>query len=129
MLSYFKKNDILYAKTMGKSVRDGGSVRKENQKHIGRVIDKENNVFYSRERGIFTYDPLTGEYGKADESYSSELKTDRRRKEKCLLDFGDAFFLDQLMKDIQYDRVLDAVGYGNSDSLKAMLILFPSEII
>ena len=29
MLSYFKKNDILYAKTMGKSVRDGGSVRKE----------------------------------------------------------------------------------------------------
>ena len=124
MLSYFRKNDILYAKTMGKSVRDGGTVRKENQKHIGRVIDKENNVFYSRERGIFTYDPLTDEYGKADESYSSELKTDRRKKEKYLLDFGDVFFLDQLIKDIQYDKVLDAVGYGNADTLRAMLMYY-----
>ena len=93
MLSYFRKNDILYAKTMGKSVRDGSTVRKKDQKHIGRVIDKENNVFYSRERGIFTYDPITDEYGKADEIYSTELKKDRRRKEKLLVDFGDAFFL------------------------------------
>ena len=46
MLSYFSKNGILYAKTMGKSVRVGRKVVKEGQVHIGRVIDKENNVFY-----------------------------------------------------------------------------------
>ena len=124
MLSYFRKNDILYAKTMGKSVRDGSTVRKKDQKHIGRVIDKENNVFYSRERGIFTYDPITDEYGKADEIYSTELKKDRRRKEKLLVDFGDAFFLDQVIKDMQYDTVLDAIGYGNPDTLKAMVMYY-----
>ena len=124
MLSYFKKNDILYAKTMGKSVRNGSAVQKVGQKHIGRVIDKENNVFYSRERGIFTYDPITNTYGEADESYISELKTDRRKKEKLLLDFGDVYFLDQLIKDIQYDRVLDAIGYGNPDTLKAMVMYY-----
>lgn len=124
MLSYFKKNDILYAKTMGKSVRDGASVRKEGQKHIGRVIDKENNVFYSRERGIFTYDPLTDTYGKADENYSSVLPKDKRKREKLLLDFGDVYFLDSLISDIQYDRVLDSVGYGNSDTMRAMLLYY-----
>ncbi|MBR2760883.1 MAG: transposase [Solobacterium sp.] len=124
MLSYFRKNDILYAKTMGKSVRDGSTVRKKDQKHIGRVIDKENNVFYSRERGIFTYDPITDEYGKADEIYSTELKKDRRRKEKLLVDFGDAFFLHQVIKDMQYDTVLDAIGYGNPDTLKAMVMYY-----
>lgn len=124
MLSYFKKNGILYAKTQGKSVRDGNHVHKQDQQHIGRVIDKDNNVFYSRERGIFTYDPDTGTYGKADEKYSSELKSDKRRKEKLLLDFGDVYFLDQLIKQMGYDKVLDAIGYGNPDTLKAMAMYY-----
>ena len=124
MLSYFSKNGILYAKTMGRSVRIGKKVVKKDQVHIGRVIDKENNVFYSRDRGIFTYDPVSGVYGKADEKYSSELKRDRRKKEKLLLDFGDIFFLDQLIHNLGYDRVLESVGYGNADTLKAMLIYY-----
>lgn len=124
MLSYFYKNGILYAKDPGKSVRRGKSVVKINQKHIGRVIDKENNVFYSRQRGIFTYDPITDSYGKADEKYSSELKTDKRKREKMLLDFGDVYFLDQLLKQLEYDKVLDAVGYGNPDTLKAMVMYY-----
>lgn len=124
MLSYFTKNGILYAKTQGKSVRVGKSVRKVGQKHIGRVIDKENNVFYSRERGMFTYDETTDTYGTAGEKYSSELKRDRRKKEKLLLDFGDVFFLDQLLKKMGYDKVLESIGYGNSDTLKAMVMYY-----
>ena len=124
MLSYFYKNGILYAKTMGRSVRDGSTVRKEGQVHIGRVIDKENNVFHNRERGIFTYDPDTGAYGKADEKYSSVLKTDKRKKEKLVVDFGDVYFLDRLLKETGYDKVIDAIGYGNPDSLKALLMYY-----
>lgn len=124
MLSYFRKNGIEYAKTQGKSVRVNGKVKKQNQKHIGRVIDKEHHVFYSRDKGVFTYDENTDTYGKADDSYSSVLKTDKRRREKLLLDFGDIYFLDQLIKQIGYDKVLEAVGYGNPDTLKAMAMYY-----
>ena len=74
MISYFTRNGIEYAKTDGKSVRVGSRVTKENQQYIGRVIDKENHVFCNRERGMFTYDPVTGEYGIADDHYDSSLK-------------------------------------------------------
>lgn len=124
MLSYFSKNGILYAKDPGKSVRRGKKVIKVNQKHIGRVIDKDNNVFYSKKRGLFTYDPETGVYGKADEKYSSELKRDKRKREKKLLDFGDVYFLDRMLKKIGYDKVLEAVGYGNNDTLMAMVMYY-----
>lgn len=46
-LSYQMLNGTLYAKIPGKSVRKNGKVCKEGEQHLGRVIDKENNVFYS----------------------------------------------------------------------------------
>lgn len=124
MLSYFTKNGIEYAKTQGRSYRVGKQVKKEGQHHIGRVIDKENNVFFSRGRGIFTYDPETGTYGKADEKYSSELKQDRRKKQNLLLDFGDVYFLDRLLKELGYDKVIDSVGYRNRDTFYAMIMYY-----
>jgi len=124
MISYFTRNGIEYAKTDGKSVRIGSRVTKENQQYIGRVIDKENHVFCNRERGMFTYDPVTGEYGIADDHYDSSLKQDKRKKEKLLLDFGDVYFLDQLLVKTGYDEVLKAVGYQNYDTLVTMLMYY-----
>lgn len=31
--------------------------------YLGRVIDKEHNVFFNRERGLYTYDPEADTYG------------------------------------------------------------------
>ena len=120
-LNYQSKDGILYAKIPGRSVRRDGKVMKEGQVHLGRVIDKENNVFWNRERGIFTFDPDTGEYGKADESYTSDLQTDHRRKEHSVVDFGDSFFIDSLLHQIGYDKVLDTIPYRNKDTLYAMI--------
>lgn len=124
MLSYFKKNGIEYAKTQGKSVRVGSKVIKENQKHIGRVIDKENHVFYSRDRGIFTYDENTDTYGKADESYSSVLKTDKRKREKLLLDFGDGKIVNLYLDRQIFSRLenyCDETGQTKTTAVERML--------
>lgn len=120
-ISYYKRDNIEYAKIPGKSVRNGNSVRKVGEVYLGRVIDKDHNVFYNRNRGMFTYDPDTQTYGSASESYSSELKDDGRRKSKTLLDFGDAFMVDALLKKMHYSEVLDSISYRNRDTLYAMI--------
>ena len=58
------------------------------------------------------YNPDTGVFGSADETYISDLKSDGRKKQKILLDFGDSFFLDSLIKSIGYDTVLNTLPYS-----------------
>lgn len=120
-LSYYKRNDIEYAKIPGKSVRNGKSVRKEGEVYLGRVVDKKSQVYYNRKRGIFTYDPDTQTYAPADETFSSELKEDGRKKPKALLDFGDSFFVDELLKKMKYSDVLNTIDCRNKDTLYAMI--------
>ena len=72
-LNYQLKSGQLYAKVPGHSVRRDNKIILKPASSILDVIDKEHNVFYSRERGIFTYDPETGSFGKADETYVSDL--------------------------------------------------------
>ena len=40
----------------GKSVRVGSKISKPDQIYLGKVIDKEKNIFWTRERGYFTFD-------------------------------------------------------------------------
>lgn len=120
-ISYYKSNDIEYAKIPGKSVRNGKSVCKEGEVYLGRVVDKKSQVYYNRKRGIFTYDPDTQTYAPADETFSSEFKEDGRKKPKVLLDFGDSFFVDELLKKMKYSDVLNTIDCRNKDTLYAMI--------
>ena len=45
-LSYQKKGNYTYAKVPGESYSENGHVKKRNAIYLGRVIDKENNVFF-----------------------------------------------------------------------------------
>ena len=120
-LSYQKKGNYTYAKVPGESYRENGHVKKRNAIYLGRVIDKEHNVFYNKERGIFTFDISTGTYGEADPSYQGNLKNDRRKKPNLILDFGDSYFVDALIKTMHYDDVLNGIDYKNKDSLWSMV--------
>ena len=82
-INYQFKNGNEYAKVPGTSYRDNGKVRKKGVIYLGRVIDKDHHIFCNRERGIFSYDPDTGVFGKADETYISDLKSDGRKKQNC----------------------------------------------
>lgn len=120
-LSYQKKGNYIYAKVPGESYRENGHVKKRDAVYLGRVVDKENNVFFNRERGVFTYDVVTGAYGEADPSFQGGLKDDRRKKASLILDFGDSYFVDSLVRAMHYDEVLDSISYQNKDTLWAMV--------
>ena len=123
-LSIEHKGNYQYAKIPGKSYRVDGKVRKSGVVYLGRVIDLEKGVFYSKERGVYTYEVNTGKYGAADPKYLGSLSDDRRKKEKLILDFGDVYLVDEFIKSIGYDKVLESIGYGNPDTLKAMVAYY-----
>lgn len=116
-LSYQKKGNYTYAKVPGESYRENGRVKKRNTIYLGRVIDKKNNVFFNKERGVFTYDIATGIYGEAGPSYQGNLKNDHRKKTNLILDFGNSYFVDSLIRAMHYDKVLGSIDYQNQDTL------------
>lgn len=120
-ICYMMRNNTEYAKIPGKSYRKDGKVLKQGVLYLGKVIDKDANIFYSRERGIYSYNPDTGIFSDAPETYTSEVRTDMRVKQRSVLDFGDAFFIDQIIDKMNYRPVIDTIPYKNRDTLYAMI--------
>ena len=129
-ITYQEKKGIEYA-TLTKSVREGSRVKKEYT-NLGRVIDKERNIFKNRERGVFTFDPETGLYGICPEDCVPPKDTrrgqyytvDRKRHSLLVLRFGDVFFFDCFLKKIKILDVIDAIPYNNKDTLHALLAYY-----
>ena len=62
--------------------------------YLGRVLDREAGIYKSRERGIFSFNPETGEFGSVPADFVPPETVDRRKKHrKVSVDFGDAFFM------------------------------------
>ena len=118
-IGYDIKNSVKYAKLCS-SFRVNGKV-KTKQKSLGRVLDEENGVYQNRKIGIFTYDLKTDTYGKPDASFVPEAVKRKNHREKLILDFGDAFFLSSYINRKGLKSCIDAVGYGNPDTLYAMI--------
>ena len=96
-IAYDIKNGIEYAKICtGKRI--DGKV-KTSQKSLGRVIDKEKGIYHNRKRGFFSYDVSTDTYADIDNPDLPPIKR-KNSKEKLILDFGDAWFIDWFIKDI-----------------------------
>lgn len=116
-IGYDIKNGIKYAK-LCKSMRIDGKV-KTIQKSLGRVLDEANGIYQSRERGVFTYDLQTDTYGVPDSALIPVVR--RNKAEKLILDFGDAWFLDSYIRKKKLYKVIDAIDYGNNDSVRALI--------
>lgn len=121
-IGYDKKNGYEYAKIC-KSERIDGKV-KTTQIPLGRVIDKQAGIYKSRARGVFTYDLATNTYGTPDPSVIIPVTKRRNGKEKLILDFGDAFFMSNYITRIGMDAAVDAMEYGNHDSVRALLLYY-----
>lgn len=119
-ITYDIKNGVEYAK-IGISIRAGKNVNKDYT-NLGRVLDKERGIYQSRKRGVFTYDVETNSYGSAPAEFVPQVSNNR--KESLILDFGDAFFLDSFVRSKGLRASIDAIGYGNPDTLYAMLTYY-----
>ena len=121
-ISYYQSRGQTYAKVPASSYRENGKVKKRNDGiYLGRVIDKEKNVFYSANRGVFTYDPIENVFGNADETYVSNISEDQRKRPRICLDFGDSYFVHELICSCGYDKVISSLPYRNKDTLNAMI--------
>ena len=123
-LSFQTKGNYKYAKVPGTSYRENGKIRKKGTIYLGRVIDEKNFIFYNKDRGVFKYDPVNNLFLEAPETYTGKLKNDQRKKPNLILDFGDSYFLSQLIHSIKYNEVIEAVGYKNSDTIYSMIMFY-----
>ena len=109
----------------GKSVRkEGVGPRKVGQIYLGKVIDREKNVFWTRERGFYAFNPIDQTFGEAPESSippAFEEPSRRCRKAPVIVDFGDSYFINTLIYGIKYNKVIDAISFQNRDSLYGAL--------
>ena len=109
-----------------RTVREGKRTRTVTT-YLGRVVDREEGVYSNRERGYFTFDTKTGEYGPVPEGWdvpATEEADGRSRELSHMLDFGDAFALDSFLWATGMMEVVDSVGVANKDTLHAMLLFY-----
>jgi hypothetical protein len=126
-IAYDIKNGVEYAKLV-KSTRHGQKVLKE-YKNLGRVMDKEKNIFKSRELGIYQYD-IANDYYDQNPNWSGstspveypERKLDQR--EHLILDFGDTYLIDSFIHNNGLDKIIDKCGVHNTDTLYSMICYY-----
>lgn len=112
-----KPGGAVYASVV-ESVRVDGAVKQRTLANLGRVVDKERNVYRSRERGMYHFTLEEG-YGPAPAGFEDGLAAGA---EKEILDFGDAY---AVWKRLQEDPMLEEMRHvsGGGDTL-ACLVLF-----
>lgn len=114
---------------------NGPWVDKE-RKSLGRVVDKERLIFRKRGEGLVMLDPVTLELTKPPQDYVPPALPRKQRKlrenaiarllerNELILDFGDSFFLSQLMEQTGIQTSLNELAVANRDSLYALLCFY-----
>jgi len=92
--------------------------------YLGLVLDKEKGIYKNRERGVFSFDPKTGEFSDVPENFVLPTIKDMRKRECKCMDFGDAYFVDRILWESGMIDVIDCIDYGNKDTLYAMILFY-----
>jgi hypothetical protein len=121
-IAYDKKNGAEYAK-LYISQRDGEGTYKD-YRNLGKVLDKKRGIYKSRERGVFSYDLETDTYSKTPEEFVPPPSKGKKKRESLIVDFGDVYFLDEYIKNSGLREAINAIGYGNPDTLNAMVAYY-----
>ena len=98
--------------------------RKEGQRYLGKVINRDKLIFWTRNDGYYTFNPTDQTIrtiAPEDLPTSSYEPDGSRRKPPIVVDFGDSYFLDHLFRDTGYDEVINVLDCKNRDTLYAML--------
>ena len=112
-----KPNGAVYA-CIYESYRDKGKVKTRRGENLGRVIDKENNIF--RQKGI-TYQYIIGEGRKDVPDTALPQEKVVPDTEKLILDFGDSWFLQEyISRQPFYDSIKEALP-EESDTVLALI--------
>ncbi len=108
-----KEKQYAYAK---ESKREGSKVTTSSI-YLGKVADRELGVLYKPERGFFTFDCETGQYGDPPAGFVHP----RDPGENRALAFGGPFFLNAFLHKAGMMDLIDSLPFGNKDSLRALV--------
>lgn len=122
---YKRQNGIDYARVCVSRWKNGTS-RQQTVHNLGRVIDRERSIYKNRERGIFTYDLASDSFGIPEDDFVLN-GTNISRKEKLIVNFGDAWFIDQFIKKEGLDPIIQPIDCDNPDSLFSMILYYVLE--
>jgi hypothetical protein len=116
---YEKKPSGYYGRYFKSTFCKDGKVYHEEE-NLGRVINREQGIFRNRKRGYFTFSLNNGygEYNKPETAFIYNLP------QHLTLHFGDVWLIDQIMKRIGLEKVLENIIPNDpaaTDTLKAMV--------
>lgn len=117
-------NGIVYAALVSSVRKDGKVTRGDDTIYLGRVLDKERLIFRNRKDGVFALDPESHEKVPAPADFVPSTPRKNARQAERYLDFGDVFFLKSFMEQNGIEKLIDAIGYGNSDSIWSLLCYY-----
>ena len=107
-IRYETKNGIEYA-SVYKARREGGK-KVNDTEYLGRVVDKEKGIFRNRARGTFHFSFENG-----------VVETSPPKMEKLILDFGDSFFLVEMLKRMELPALVGRVFGERADCIASLL--------
>ena len=108
-----EEKQYAYAK---ESKREGSKVLTPTI-YLGKVADRELGVFYKPERGFFTFDCETRQYGPPPAGFVYPQDPGENRA----LAFGGSFFLNAFLHKTGMMELIDSLPFGNKDSLRALV--------
>lgn len=111
-----KSNGTVYASLVS-AVRTGSRVKQQYVENLGRVVNRDEGIFCSRERGLFRYSPTGGFEPLAVDGASVGGK----EKERLILDFGDCYFLSEYIKSQSYCEIFADIIPRFKDTLFSLL--------
>jgi hypothetical protein len=95
-----KNNGAIYAAIV-ESTRNDAKVSQKRIANLGRVVDQEQGIFKSRERGLFRYTVQGGFSNVEASDYSipcSDVSASKQTNERLILDFGDSYILNKYIQ-------------------------------
>jgi hypothetical protein len=88
-----------------------------DREYLGKIIDQDQNLFYNRKKGYFTFDLVSG-YGEVAPNVVPELYAYPKLE---TLHFGDIWMVDQVMKRLGLTEVLENLIPEAGDTVKALV--------
>ena len=125
-ISYQKHGDLVYG-TVCKVRREGKKVIKEYGEQLGRLVDRDRLVFYSKKHGgLFRYDEKTGAFLPPPDDVQAPVRKSRAKVQErpVCLSFGAVYLLDAFMKRNGLYDIIDYAFPDRSDAVKAMTVFY-----
>lgn len=107
-----------------------GKPRKKGQIYLGKVINRERNIFWNRKQGYVAFNPETQSFtqlSREDVPFGQDEPDGSKRRTPVLVDFGDSYFLSNYIEMTGYSQVIDKISVVNRDTLYAMICYYVLE--